>query len=154
MFDHLPFEDRIILLYVFSQFSRSALFHSLWPHGLQPGQASLSITNSPSLLKLMFIHSVMPPNHLILCCPLLSRLWSFPASGSFSRVSSLHQVAQVLDTLGYWTKYGIFWDKVLDIGFGILLYPKGSIWHKNRNASSCFLKEPRFTAEAPETQRC
>ena len=44
-------------------------------------QASLSITNSQSLLKLMSIESVMPSNHLILCCPLL--LTSFPASGSF-----------------------------------------------------------------------
>ena len=34
-------------------------------------QASLSITNSQSLLKLMSIESVMPPNHLILSCPLL-----------------------------------------------------------------------------------
>ena len=34
-------------------------------------QASLSITNSRSLLKLMSIDSVMPSNHLILCCPLL-----------------------------------------------------------------------------------
>ena len=33
-------------------------------------QASLSITNSRSLLKLMSIESVMPSNHLILCCPL------------------------------------------------------------------------------------
>ena len=33
-------------------------------------QASLSITNSQSLLKLMSIDSVMPSNHLILCCPL------------------------------------------------------------------------------------
>ena len=35
-------------------------------------QASLSITSSRSLLKLMSIESVMPSNHLILCCPLLS----------------------------------------------------------------------------------
>ena len=34
-------------------------------------QASLSITNSQSLLKLMSIKSVMPSSHLILCCPLL-----------------------------------------------------------------------------------
>ena len=34
-------------------------------------QASLSITNCHSLPKLMSIESVMPPNHLILCCPLL-----------------------------------------------------------------------------------
>ena len=34
-------------------------------------QASLSITNSQSLLRLMSIESVMPSNHLFLCCPLL-----------------------------------------------------------------------------------
>ena len=45
-------------------------------------QGSLSITNSQSLLKLMFIESMMPSNHLMLCCP-LSHLQSFPASGSF-----------------------------------------------------------------------
>ena len=49
-------------------------------------QASLSITTSQSLLKLMFIDSVMPFNHLILCCSLLLQhqglLQSFPASGS------------------------------------------------------------------------
>ena len=44
--------------------------------------ASLSITNSQSLLKLMSIELVMPSNHLILCRP-LSCLQSFPASGSF-----------------------------------------------------------------------
>ena len=46
-------------------------------------QASLSITNSQSLLKLMSIESVMPSNHLIFCWPLSSCLQSFPASGSF-----------------------------------------------------------------------
>ena len=46
-------------------------------------QASLSITNSQSLLRLMSIESVMPSNHLILCCPFSSHLPSFPASGSF-----------------------------------------------------------------------
>ena len=45
-------------------------------------QASLSITNSQSLLKLMSIELVMPSNHLILCHPLLC-LQSSPASGSF-----------------------------------------------------------------------
>ena len=42
-------------------------------------QASLSITNSQSLPKLMSIELVMPSNYLILCCP----LQSFPVSGSF-----------------------------------------------------------------------
>ena len=46
-------------------------------------QASLSITNSQSLIKLMSIESVMPSNHLIFCCPLSSHLQSFPASRSF-----------------------------------------------------------------------
>ena len=46
-------------------------------------QASLSITNSQSLLKLMPIELVMPSNHLILCYPFLLLLQSFPASGSF-----------------------------------------------------------------------
>ena len=47
-------------------------------------QASLSITNSWSLLRLMSIKLVMPSNHLILCHPFSSCLQSFPASGSFS----------------------------------------------------------------------
>ena len=46
-------------------------------------QASLSITNSWSLLKLMPIESVMPSNHLILCHPLLLLPSIFPRSGSF-----------------------------------------------------------------------
>ena len=46
-------------------------------------QASLSITNSKSLLKLMSIELIMPSNHLILCRSLLLPPSSFPASGSF-----------------------------------------------------------------------
>ena len=46
-------------------------------------QASLSITNSWSLLKLKFIESVMPSSHLILCHPLLLLPQSLPESGSF-----------------------------------------------------------------------
>ena len=46
-------------------------------------QASLSITNSRSLPKLRSIESMMPSNHLILCCPLFLPPQSFPASGSF-----------------------------------------------------------------------
>ena len=48
-------------------------------------QASLSITNSQSLLKLMSVKSMMPSNHLILCHPVSSHLQSFPASVSFPR---------------------------------------------------------------------
>ena len=46
-------------------------------------QASLSIINSRSVLKLMSIQLVMPSNHLILCCPLLLLPQSLPASESF-----------------------------------------------------------------------
>ena len=46
-------------------------------------QASLSFTVSCSLLKFMFIESVMLSNHLILCCPLVLLLSIFPSSGSF-----------------------------------------------------------------------
>ena len=46
-------------------------------------QASLSITISQSLLKLMSIELVMPSNHLVLCWPFSSCLQSFPGSGPF-----------------------------------------------------------------------
>ena len=52
-------------------------------------QASLSITNSWSLLKLMSIESVMPSNHLILCCPLLLPPSIFPSIRIFSNESVL-----------------------------------------------------------------
>ena len=52
-------------------------------------QASLSITNSWSLLKLMSIESVMPSNHLILCHPLLLLLSIFPNIKVFSNESDL-----------------------------------------------------------------
>ena len=52
-------------------------------------QASLSITNTQSLPKPMSIESVMPPNHLILCCPLLLLPSIFPSTGVFSNESAL-----------------------------------------------------------------
>ena len=53
-------------------------------------QASLFITNSWSLLKLMSIESVMPSNHLILCRPLLLPPSIFPSIRVFSNESFLH----------------------------------------------------------------
>ena len=62
------------------------------------GQASLSITNSQSLLKLMSIESVMSSNHLILCHLLLLLPSIFPSIRVFSNESFLlHQVAKVLE---------------------------------------------------------
>ena len=52
-------------------------------------QASLSITNFRSLLKLIFIESVMPSNHLILCHPLLLLPSIFPSIRVFSNESAL-----------------------------------------------------------------
>ena len=62
-------------------------------------QASLSITNSQSLLKLMPIESVMPSNHLILCCPLLLLPSIFPSIRGFLNESLLHIM---------WPKYWSF----------------------------------------------
>ena len=53
-------------------------------------QASLSITNSQSILKLMSIESVMPSNHLILCRPLPLPPSIFPSIRGFSNESVLH----------------------------------------------------------------
>ena len=52
-------------------------------------QASLSFTISWGLLKLMSIETVMPSNHLILCCPLLFLLSIFPSIRVFSNESAL-----------------------------------------------------------------
>ena len=66
------------------QFSLSVMPVCLWPHGLHEAcQASLSKNSSWSLPKLMSVELVMSSSHLILCCPLLLLLQSFPASGSF-----------------------------------------------------------------------
>ena len=62
-------------------------------------EASLSITNSRSLLKLMSIELVMSPNHLILCRPLLLPPSIFPSIRVFSNESALHI---------RWTKYWSF----------------------------------------------
>ena len=82
----------IIILSEISQFSSVQslscvqLFATPWT---APRQASLSITNSWSLLRLMSIESVMPSNHLILCHPLLLLPSIFPSFRVFSNESAL-----------------------------------------------------------------
>ena len=67
--------------------SRVRLFATPW---IAACQASLSITNCQSLPKPMPIESVMPSNHLILCCPLLLLPSIFPSIRVFSNESFLH----------------------------------------------------------------
>ena len=71
------------------QFSHSVMADSVTPW-ITVCQASLSITNSQSLLKLMPIESVMPPSHLILCRPLLFLPPIPPSIRVFSNKSTLH----------------------------------------------------------------
>ena len=68
-------------------FSCVRLFMTPWA---AERQASLSITNSRSLLKLMPIESVMPSSHLILCHPLLLLPSIFPSIRVFSNEFTLH----------------------------------------------------------------
>ena len=62
------------------------LFATQWPAA---HQASLSFTVSRSMLKLMSIESVMPSNHLVLCCPLFLLPSIFPSIRVFSNESTL-----------------------------------------------------------------
>ena len=80
----------LLLMFQFSSvqlLSRVRLFATPWSSAYQ---ASPSITNSSSVLKLTCIVSVMPSNHLILCCPLLLPPSIFPSIRVFSNKLVLH----------------------------------------------------------------
>ena len=87
-----PEPDLANFLWMLSQFSSVQplscvrLFVTPWTAACQ---ASLSITNSQSLLKLMSIESVMPSNHFIRCHPFLLPPSIFPSIGVFSNESVL-----------------------------------------------------------------
>ena len=72
-----------LLLQLFSHSVVSSSWTPVW-------QASLSFTNSWSLLRLMSLEPVMPSNHLILCRPLLFLPSIFPSIRVFSNESALH----------------------------------------------------------------
>ena len=74
--------------------SRVRFFETPWTAA---HQASLSFTISQSLLKLMPIESVMPPNHLILHRFLLILPSIFPSIRVFSNESALHQTAKAME---------------------------------------------------------
>ena len=70
-------------------YSCGIIYSNIWGTPITR-QASLSITNSWSLLKLMSFESVMPSNHLILCHPLLLPPSIFPSIRVISNESALH----------------------------------------------------------------
>ena len=100
--------------------SRVQLFVNTW---ITACQASLSITNSWSLLKLMPIELVMPSSHLILCCPLLLLPPILPSIRVFSNESTL---------LIRWPKY---WS------FSFSVSPS----NEHPMLSSCFIQPLRNT---------
>ena len=78
---------------IFSSVQFSSVAQScptLRPHEPQHAKSPLYVTNSQSLPKLMSIESVMPSNHLILCCPLLLLPSVFPSIKIFSNESAFH----------------------------------------------------------------
>ena len=91
------FITRAPLFISFSQFSHSHIWLFVTPWTVAR-QASLSITNSQSLLILMLIELVMPSNHLILCHPLLLQPSIFPSIRIFFNESVLH-----IRWLKYWS---------------------------------------------------
>ena len=78
----------LVIRFLSVQFSLSVVSDSSQPHWTAARQASLSITNSWSLLKLISIKSVMPSNHLILYHPLFLLPSFFPSIRVFSSESA------------------------------------------------------------------
>ena len=99
---HVCFYANTILFWLLKpcsvQFSCSVVSYSATPQ-IAACQASLSITNSRSLLKLMSIKLVMPSSHLILCCPLFLLPPIPPSIRVFSNESTLRM---------RWPKYWSF----------------------------------------------
>ena len=96
----------ISLIILSVQFSCSVVSDSLIHHGLQ---ASLSITNSQSLVKLISFESVMPSTHLIFCHPFSSCLQSFPVSHPYTTTGKTIALTR-------WTLVG----KVMSLLFSML----------------------------------
>ena len=105
------------------QFSWSVMSDSLPLHWTATCQASLSITNSRSLLKLMSIKLVMPSNHLILCHPLLLVPSVFPSIRVFSNESVL---------LIRWPKYWSFSFSFSPSNeyLGLISFRDGLVWSR------------------------
>ena len=133
--------------------SHVRLFATQWTAACQ---ASLSIANSRSLLKLISIESVIPSNHLILCHPLLLLPSIFPSIRVFpNEFSSLHQVAKVLEfQLQHQSSQWIFRTDFFRIDWSDLLAVQGTfkslLQHHSLKASilwcSAFFYSPTLTS--------
>ena len=86
-FMHITKNDPVERVSSVQSLNHNRLFVALWRAAYQ---ASLSITNSQSLLKLISIELVMPSNHLILCHHLIFLPSTFPSIRVFSNESVLH----------------------------------------------------------------
>ena len=112
-------------------------------------QASLSITNSRSLPKLISIESLMPSNHLILCCPLLLRHQSFPASGSFQMSQFFTSGSQSIEVSASTSVLPMNTQDWFPLGWTgwISLQSKGLSQFKNINSLALsFLYSPTLTS--------
>ena len=112
----------MLLLSLPVQFSHSVMFDSATPW-TAAHQASLSITNSWSLLKLMSTESVIPSNHLILCHPLLLLPSIFPSIRVFSKENTFPSVIHAYVFHRY---KNFFFSSLIDI------------FHMLRNPAMCW----------------
>ena len=85
-------------------------------------QASLSISNSQSLLKLMSIELMMSSNHLILCCPLLLLPSIFPSIRALSNYLHLNDYLHLRHWTQYYKKYPSFNPENFSLHNGFSLY--------------------------------
>ena len=114
------------------EFSRS-VFATAWTAACQ---ASLSITNSQSLPKLMSIELVMPSNHHILCCPLLLMPSIFPSIRVFSNESALR----------------IGWPKYWSFSFSIIpsKTPRVDLLQNGLVGSPCSPRDSQESSPTPQ----
>ena len=121
-----------ITIVVVQLLSHVQLFVTQWTAAYQ---ASLSFTISRSLLKLTSIVSMMPSNHLILCCPLLLLLSDFPSIMFFSSELALHireskywsfSISPSNEYSG-WISFRIDWLILLSKGFS-RVFSSTTVW--------------------------